>query len=158
KLVNAHKDHPALLFWMLGNELKYPSDFFLDDRQLSYIAFFNTLVKQIHQLDPNHPVSTSIASIEKKKIFNLMRKSPELDFISINIFGQIYEMESEIDKLSLFWKGPYLISEWGAEGPWTDRRTFWDVAIEYNDADKALEIQKIYNDYLHRSSSRSLGD
>lgn len=157
-LVNAHKDHPALLVWMLGNELRYPSDFFLDDRQQSYIAFFNTLVNQIHQLDPNHPVSTSIASIEKKKIFNLMRKSPELDFISINIFGQIYEMESEIDKLSLFWKGPYLISEWGAEGPWTNRRTFWNAAIEYNDAEKALEIQKIYNQYLQSSSSRSLGD
>lgn len=157
-LVNTHKGHPALLFWMLGNELKYPSDYFLDDRQQSFIKFFNTLVNLIHQLDPNHPISTSIASIEKKKIFNLIRKSPKLDFISINIFGQIYEMEDEIDKLSLFWKGPFLISEWGPEGPWANRKTFWNATIELNDDQKALELEKIYSQYLNMYSSRNLGD
>lgn len=157
-LVNTHKSHPALLFWMLGNELKYPSDYFLNDDQRSFIEFFNQLLNRIHQIDPNHPVSTSIASIEKKKIFNLVRKSPELDFISINIFGQIHEMESELNKLRLIWNGPFLISEWGAEGPWANRKTFWNTTIEFNDTQKALEIQKIYTEYLNSMSPRSLGD
>src|SRR5699024_10983708 len=107
------------------------------DDQRSFIEFFNQLLNRIHQIDPNHPVSTSIASIEKKKIFNLVRKSPELDFISINIFGQIHEMESELNKLRLIWNGPFLISEWGVEGPWANRKTFWNATIEFNDTQKA---------------------
>lgn len=158
KLVNTHKDHPALLFWMLGNELGYPSDYFLDQQQQSFISFFNSLINHIHQLDPNHPISTSIASIEKKKIFNLNRKSPDLDFISINIFGQIFNMESEIEKLKMFWKGPFLISEWGQEGPWTNRKTLWNSAIELSDAEKATEIEIIYTSYLDKLPGRNLGD
>ncbi|WP_417362046.1 glycoside hydrolase family 2 TIM barrel-domain containing protein [Galbibacter sp.] len=157
-LVNAHKNHPALLFWMLGNEIQFPSNYFLDSSEKSFISFFNSLVNQIHELDPNHPVSTSIASIAKKRIFSLLRKSPDLDFISINIFGQIYQMESEIGKLSPYWDGPFLISEWGAEGPWANRKTLWDATIELNDTQKAEEIEKIYSRYLDVYCSRNLGD
>lgn len=158
KLVEGHKDHPALLFWMLGNELQFPTDYFLNSRQLSFIAFFNTLLKQIHELDPNHPVSTSIASISKKRIFSIQRRSPNLDFISINIFGQIHEMDSQISKLSLFWDGPFLISEWGAEGPWINRKTNWNSTIELTDGEKAKEIEKVYTQYLDAYPSRNLGD
>ncbi len=158
KLIRTHKDHPALLFWMLGNELQFPSDYFLDNKQRSFIAFFNTLLNLIQQTDPNHPVSTSIASIAKKRIFSIQRRSPNLDFISINIFGQIHEMDTQIAKLSPIWDGPFLISEWGAEGPWVPRKTLWDATIELTDDQKAQEIEKVYTQYLHAFPNRNLGD
>lgn len=157
-LVNAHKNHPALLFWMLGNEIQFPSDYFLDQSERNFVSFYNSLVKKIHELDPNHPVSSSIASIAKKRIFSLLRKSPDLDFISINIFGQIHQMESQISKLSPFWDGPFLISEWGPEGPWAHRKTLWNATIEYSDAQKAKEIETIYTKYLNLFPNRNLGD
>src|SRR5690606_36651317 len=118
---------------MLGNELGYPADFFLDKEQRAYMKFFNQLLHSIKILDPHHPVSTSIASIEKKSIRNLERKIPELDFISFYIFAQIYRMTEEIDNLRLFWDGPFLISEWGIEGPWADPKTAWKAPIEKSD-------------------------
>src|SRR5690606_23129783 len=158
KLISTHKDHPALLFWMLGYELQFPSDYFLSHRQLGFIAFFNTLLNLIKAIDPNHPVSTSIASISKKRILSIHRRSPNLDFISINIFGQIHEMDSQIAKLSPIWDGPFLISEWGAEGPWINRKTLWNATIELTDDQKAQEIEKVYTQYLHAFPTRNLGD
>ena len=55
KFVNKYKDHPSLLFWMLGNEVYYPK-FFSSD----VVTSFNAIVDHIHTLDPNHPVSTAV--------------------------------------------------------------------------------------------------
>ncbi|HUH45681.1 MAG TPA: hypothetical protein VLZ54_00905, partial [Arenibacter sp.] len=52
-LVNKYKDHPALLFWNLGNELDYP----LVLRKNSFINTFNELIDMIHVEDPDHPVA-----------------------------------------------------------------------------------------------------
>lgn len=62
-----YKDHPALRMWGIGNEvlhkLVFPSwmkvrgDPVLERRADAFADFYVALVEQVHQLDPNHPVT-----------------------------------------------------------------------------------------------------
>src|SRR5690606_18258098 len=64
RVVKEHKDHPALLYWNLGNELYYP--YFYKESNLH--ERFNILIDLIHELDPNHPVSTVTIGANKLQI------------------------------------------------------------------------------------------
>ena len=93
-MVRKYKNHPAILMWNLGNEIQYPSvinknriaENFEDIRNIfielynrkSFIKTFNELIETIHEEDPNHPVSTSLATN------NFWRK-----IISIHLFSRI---------------------------------------------------------------------
>ncbi len=54
KTVLRYRNHPALLLWCVGNEWSQEADNFKVFGQV------NRLSKLVHQLDPNHPVSTVI--------------------------------------------------------------------------------------------------
>src|SRR5215467_13401001 len=48
--VTALKDHPALLSWVIGNELNF-------DKNPRVWDAVNDLSRKIHQIDPNHPTT-----------------------------------------------------------------------------------------------------
>lgn len=144
RVVKAHKDHPALLYWNLGNELYYPyfyKDAVLHDR-------FNILIDLIHEIDPNHPVSTVTIGANKLRILSINRKSPQLDFISFNSFGVLSQFSKKLKPLTPIWKGPYVITEWGVNGPWEAQTTSWKAPIEETSTKKAEQIKQRYYDYM----------
>jgi hypothetical protein len=153
KVVNRHKNHPALLMWCLGNELEFPY-------KPSYSDFYktlNNLIDMIHQTDPNHPVTTPLMSLQFKYIANIKMKIPDLDLISINTFGGLSTIKKDLKKMEWLWDGPYLISEWGTNGYWEEDSTAWGVPIEKNTTKKAEQFQQIYKDFMPSEDPRFLG-
>ncbi|CAN5322201.1 glycoside hydrolase family 2 TIM barrel-domain containing protein [soil metagenome] len=144
RVVKQHKDHPALLYWNLGNELFYPYFY----KNTKFFSNFNTLIDLIKELDPNHPVSTVTIGANRVRILSIHRKSPKLDFISSNSFGSLSEFEKRINPLSLVWQGPHVISEWGVNGSWEARKTSWEVPIEESSTFNAEVIKQRYYEYM----------
>ena len=143
-VVTAHKDHPALLYWNLGNELYYP--YFYKNSNLH--SRFNILIDLIHEIDPNHPVSTVTIGANKLRILSIHRKSPQLDFISFNSFGVLSQFSKKLKPISPIWKGPHVITEWGVNGPWEAQTTSWKAPIEETSTKKAEHIRQRYYDYM----------
>lgn len=56
--INTYKDHPAILFWELGNEYNYHPEWFEGDIKNWYLAL-NKAAELIHQNDQAHPVATA---------------------------------------------------------------------------------------------------
>ncbi|NJX17162.1 glycoside hydrolase family 2 TIM barrel-domain containing protein, partial [Tamlana crocina] len=109
RVVMQHKDHPALLYWNLGNELYYP--YFYKDTK--FFERFNILIDLIHELDPNHPVSTTTIGANKLRVLSIELKSPQLDFISFNSFGSLSTFTTRLKPITPLWNGPHVITEWG---------------------------------------------
>jgi hypothetical protein len=141
-LVYQHKDHPALLIWNLGNEINYPFVF----RKNDFIKTFNELVSIIQEVDPNHPVSTSIIGVGRKTMSSIYIHSPELDLLSFNTFGNTRFINSYLAQISfLFGSRPYFFSEYGPNGPWESITTSWGAPIEETSSIKSERIRTRFN-------------
>lgn len=154
-VVENNKDHPALLMWNF-NEIEYPHKL----KHKYFRTFFGGIIDKIHQIDMNHPVSTSVTGSNKKQIASLKLWCPELDLISINIFGGLTYLKYEFYKLSLIWDGPYYLSEWGSNGPWEEsRKTSWGAPIEMSSTQKSKELRNRYNAFMpKKDDDRCLGN
>ncbi|SOC80769.1 Glycosyl hydrolases family 2, TIM barrel domain [Salinimicrobium sediminis] len=154
RVVTQHKDHPALLYWNLGNELYYP--YFYKDTK--FYERFNILIDLIHELDPDHPVSTTTIGANKLRVLSIELKSPQLDFISFNSFGSLSTFTDRLKPIAPLWNGPHVITEWGVNGPWEAPLTSWGVPIEETSTKKAEQIIQRYRDYIKPlKNSNSLG-
>lgn len=144
RLVEQHRNHPALLYWNLGNELYYPYFY----KSTDFHDNFNILIDQIHSLDPNHPISTTTIGANKLRVLSIHRKSPKLDFISFNSFGVLSQFSEKLKPISLIWDGPYAITEWGVNGPWEAELTSWNAPVEETSTKKAEQIKERYYEYM----------
>lgn len=113
-----------------------------------FFTNFNLLIDLIKEIDPNHPVSTVTIGSNRVRILSIHRKSPQLDFISSNSFGSLNEFAERVKPLSLFYKGPYVISEWGTNGAWESEFTSWNAPIEETSTKKAEQIKQRHDDYI----------
>ncbi len=153
-IVDRHKNHPALLMWCLGNELDFP-------HKPSYNNFydgFNAITKMIRQLDPNHPVTTTVMNFNRKYITNIQLRC-DLDLISFNIFSNLRLLRSDLKSFSWFWNGPYMLLEWGTDGPWAGTQiTAWGAFIENPSKKKADVILKRYKQDMPLEDPRLVGN
>jgi len=153
KLVKKYKDHPALLFWNLGNELDYPLVLIKNN----FIKTYNELIDIIHSTDPNHLVSTTLPP-SKSQTLALHFHSPDIDLLGFNVFGNIWRIESVLKKVNIFTKPlPYFIGEYGYNGPWEQQMTSWRAPIEPTSTKRAEQCIKRYNTYI-KIDKQSLGD
>lgn len=151
-VVNRYKNHPAVLMWCLGNELNYfyrPDDDFFNT--------FNRLVHGIHSADPDHPITTALLNFTRKGIYNLRTKVPDLDIVSINTYGKLSQLKSDLDEFKWFWDGPFIIGEWGINGYWESDSTAWGAPIEETSAKKAEHYRSIYQERMPQENPRYLG-
>ena len=154
RAVLRHKDHPALLYWNLGNEIYYPYFF----EQTVFFENYNSLLERIHELDPDHPISTTTIGANKLRTLSITWKSPQLDFISFNSFGVLSQFKEKMKPIFPIWDGPFVISEWGVNGPWEAQNTSWGVPIEETSTKKAEQIRIRHEEYIEPLiSSNSLG-
>lgn len=151
--VNHYKNHPALLAWCLGNELPFP----YKPTYNRFYEAFNQVIDMIHRDDPDHPVTTTIMTFQKKNIANI-RLRTNIDFISFNIFGSIKTLSKDLQDFKWMWNGPFLITEWGIEGPWlAEEQNAWGAYVENTSAKKAEQYRTIYQKYMPVSNPRFLG-
>jgi hypothetical protein len=152
-VIKRFRSHPAVLMWCLGNELDFPFKWTYTD----FYDSFNALTDMIHREDPDHPVTTTILNFNKKYIFNI-RLRCDIDVISFNIFSNLPLLRGDLDDFAWLWKGPYMLLEWGINGPWqgTDQ-TAWGAYIEDTSKKKADIYKERYRQYMPLKDPRFLG-
>jgi len=124
-----YKDHPALLTWIIGNELNF------DFKNPNVYDAVNDLSKMIHEVDPNHPTTTTIAGFSEGMIDILQERAPDLDFFSFQLYAQLYALPEFVKDTDF--KDPYFITEWGAIGHWEVPQTSWGAPLEQDSTTKA---------------------
>jgi len=149
KEVIALKDHPALLIWAIGNELnlRYTNPKVWDA--------VNDISQMIHQVDPNHPTTTTLAGISRREVQEIKERAPDLDILSFQVYGKIEQLPKQVR--SYGWEGPYMVTEWGATGHWEVPRTSWGVPIEENSSVKAKNYLKRYQNSIQKDTAQCIG-
>ena len=147
--VEKYKDHPALLLWGIGNELN------LNYTNPKVWNAVNDIAKMIHKVDPYHPTTTMLAGIKKSDVDEIKVRCPDLDFLSIQMYGDLPNLQERIKESG--YTGPYIVSEWGATGHWEVARTSWDVPIEQTSKEKAESYAYRYKVAIHSDSLHCLG-
>lgn len=152
-LVRRYKDDPAVLAWCLGNELSLPFSL----APTPFYKTYNQILDSIHQIDPDHPVSTSIINVSRQRILMLRWRMPSLDFYCLNIYNSIKTIDHLLDIIKWAWKGPYLIGEWAPQGGWEAPLTVWKAPIESSSTKRAALFYDFYTHYMPVKDPRFLG-
>lgn len=147
--VLALKDHPALMIWAIGNELnlRYTNPKVWDA--------VNDISKMIHEVDPNHLTTTTLAGISEKEIALIKERCSDLDILSVQMYGDLPNLPKLIREFG--WKGPYMVTEWGATGHWEVPKTSWGAPIEENSTVKAANYLKRYKGGIEADSLQCIG-
>lgn len=143
------KDHPALLIWGIGNELN------LHYSNPKVWDAVNEISKMIHQEDPNHLTTTTLAGISQKEVSLIKEKCPDLDLLSVQMYGDLPNLPKLIKEFG--WEKAYIVTEWGATGHWEVPLTSWNAPIEENTTIKANNYLKRYNQGIAADSLQCAG-
>jgi len=122
------KDHPALLLWVVGNELNFEENPKVWDA-------VNDLSKMIHEVDPNHPTTTTLAGFQPEMVDQVQTRASDLDFISFQMYYDIINLPKYLRAAN--WDKPYIVTEWGATGHWECGKTQWGAPLENDSTTKA---------------------
>ncbi len=124
-----YRDHPALLVWIIGNELNF------DYTNPKVYDAVNDVAKMIHELDPNHPTTTTIAGLREDALNDIDVRAPDLDFVSFQVYGELGDLPAFIERTGF--DQPFFVTEWGAIGHWEVDKTSWGAPIEATSSRKA---------------------
>lgn len=84
--VNTYKNHPAVLFWIMGNEIElHFSPGQAPIQTPLYFAFLERLAQAIKAADPNHPVATAVA-FNPTLIQTYNNTVPSMDIWAVNTY------------------------------------------------------------------------
>lgn len=152
-IVNELKDHPALMFWAIGNELDHiPGNKLYNPRIWSRL---NDLAIAIKKVDPHHPVMTVVGTGHfEKKIQEIVGGCKDMDLLGINTYGDIAKAAELTRK---HWPKPYAITEWGPTGHWEVPRTKWRVPLEQTSSEKATAFADRYQNVIAADRKHCLG-
>lgn len=147
--VLALKDHPALLIWGIGNELN------LHYTNPKVWDAVNEISQMIHQVDPNHLTTTSLAGIAQKEVTLLKERCSDLDILAVQMYGDLPDLPNLVREFG--WNGPYMVTEWGATGHWEVPTTKWEAPIEENSTLKATNYLKRFKGGIEADSLQCIG-
>ena len=144
-----YRDHPALLGWIIGNELNH------DASNLAVYDAVNDVARMIHELDPYHPATTTIAGFDKGLVEEVQARAPDLDFISFQAYGMLFAFPELFEQAGF--DGPFMVTEWGAIGYWEVGTTDWGAPVEATSSQKADVFLKAHETVLRKFDGRLLG-
>lgn len=147
--VDRFKNHPALLTWIIGNELN------LEASNPKVWDAVNEIAEMIHKVDPNHPVTTALAGLGAQDVELLRTRAPALDFYSTQVYGGIMGLDRAMDALGLI--EPLMVTEWGTMGHWEVPSTDWQAPIELTSAAKAAQYIAGYEQVIKANPGRIIG-
>ena len=70
-----YKNHPALIIWAIGNELN------LNAKNPRVWNAVNEISRMIHEVDPHHLTTTTLAGFNNDLARDLQQRAPDLDLI-----------------------------------------------------------------------------
>lgn len=149
KEILEYKDHPALIIWAIGNELN------LRATNPKVWDAVNQISEYIHEVDPNHLTTTTLAGIGKELVDEIKQRAPDLDLLSIQMYADVPNLPRYIEETQ--WEKPYMVTEWGAIGHWEVAKTEWDAPIENNSSVKAKFYLKHYQQAIEPYKDQCLG-
>ena len=144
-----YRDHPALLVWIIGNELNYN---YTNPKVYNAV---NDVSKMIHELDPNHPTTTTIVGVGEDVISEIKIRAPDLDFMSFQVYGELFVLPELIAEVGL--EEPFMVTEWGAVGHWEVDKTSWGAPIEATSSQKADTYRRGYRQKLESLDGQLVG-
>jgi hypothetical protein len=143
------KNHPALIIWAIGNELN------LRATNPKVWDAVNDISKMIHEVDPNHLTTTTLAGIGKDLVIDIKERAFDLDLLSIQMYGDIVNLPKYIVETG--WDGPYMVTEWGATGHWEVGTTKWEAPIENTSTAKAKAYLDRYKIAIESQANQCVG-
>ena len=149
QIVEKYKDHPALLAWVIGNELNY------DYTNPAVYDAVNDIALMIHKLDPNHPATTTTAGISASLIQDISSRAPALNFLSVQLYGDLVNLPSYVKEIG--YTGAYFVTEWGSIGHWEMPQTSWGAPVELTSSAKADNFLKGYREVIEPFPHHVLG-
>lgn len=146
-----YKDHPALLAWIIGNEVN------LQAENPKYLDAINDISKMIHEVDGKHPTTTAFAGFDwpPGTAAEAAVRASDLDFISIQMYGDIVNLPARLDQVG--YEGPYWVTEWGAVGHWEVAKTSWGAPIEQDSSAKAASYLRAWRTALESDTEQLIG-
>ncbi len=119
KWVDTYKSHPGVLMWNVGNESVlglqncYSGDT-LEKQRDAYTSFVNDVARKIHEVDPNHPVTSTDAWTGAWPYYQ--RNAPDLDLYAVNAYKDVCGVRSAWEQGG--YDKPYIVTEAGPAGEW----------------------------------------
>ena len=144
-----YRDHPAVLVWVIGNELNLQYE---NPRVWDAV---NDVAEMIDELDPYHPTTTTTAGFNPAVNAEILARAPALDFIGFQMYSSIFRFpewlaEDGFDR-------PFMVTEWGTIGYWEVPTTDWGAPIEVHSSDKAGRYLRAYRDILEPLEGQLIG-
>ena len=143
-----YRNHPALLVWVVGNELNF-------EKNPKVWDAVNDLSKMIHEIDPNHPTTTTLAGFKPETADLVKTRAPDLDFISFQMYSDIINLPKYLREAA--WDKPYIVTEWGATGHWECGKTEWGAPIENDSTAKANLYEMRFHAVIEPDQKLCLG-
>ena len=144
-----YRDHPALLVWIIGNELNHS---YTNPKVYDAV---NDVAEMIHELDPNHPTTTTVSGFEDDVIVEIQARAPTLDFISFQTYGSLFGLPDNI--LASGFDAPFMVTEWGTLGYWDMEQTAWGAPTELTSSEKADVIMRAHRDVIATLEEQLIG-
>jgi len=144
-----YRDHPALLFWIVGNELNHS---YTNPRAYDAV---NDVARMVRELDPNHPTTTTISGFSREIVEEVSARATELDFISFQLYGKLFTLpklvrEAKFDR-------PFMVTEWGTIGYWEMEKTPWGAPVELTSSEKADVLLRAHREVLSAFDGQLIG-
>ena len=149
KEVLKYKDHPAVLTWLIGNELNHSYT------NPAVWDAVNDIAKMIHEVDPNHPVSSTLAGFHADVVAAILERAPELDFFSFQDYGSLFGLPHHME--STGFDKPFMVTEWGTIGYWEMEQTDWGAPVELTSSEKADKILEAHEEVLEGFGDQLIG-
>lgn len=149
--IEKYKNHPALLMWGVGNEVKEygggsrPVVFYITDK----------VAKMIKEVDPNHPTMTAVDVFSQNRIASYRHLMPNIDILGFNAFQKIDKAFERVYE-EKGWGKAFMLSEWGSDGHWEVTGTEWGAPKELSSSEKRALTEK-YWDKISEDSSMLVG-
>ncbi|MES2706470.1 MAG: glycoside hydrolase family 2 TIM barrel-domain containing protein [Verrucomicrobiota bacterium] len=134
------RNHPALLAWGLGNEAEG------DGANADFWKQLDRLAVRAKEADPEHPVFTAVAGMNRAKAQGMNEHTPHLDFVGINTYGGIFSLRKSLPEMG--WTRPWLLTEWGPQGFWERPKRPWGAALEQTGTEKAGMMDRAYKEVI----------
>jgi hypothetical protein len=143
--VRAVADHPAILFWALGNEWNY-NGLYVDLPLSESLALVNEAARLVKAEDPTHPIATIYGELPSPETIAAM---PDIDVWGINAYRGI-SFGALFDGWRALSDKPMFIAEYGADAYNAD-------LPGYDPESQALATAALAREILEQSASTNGG-
>ncbi|MHA4815533.1 discoidin domain-containing protein [Streptomyces aculeolatus] len=136
--VQEYKDHSGVLMWNVGNESVLGLQNCYEGAELerqrdAYTSFVNDVAKKIHEVDPNHPVTSTDAWVGAWPYYK--KNAPDLDLYAVNSYAAVCDVRAAWEAGG--YDKPYIVTEGGPPGEWEVEDDANGVPEEPSDVAKA---------------------